>query len=85
MSKRATSKNPYFVRVTFFSPAPGVWESSEDYTRIKAFDTKREAWDYVSYIREAYCREYVTPGSTFYTSIKVQRQWQTLWECGMYD
>lgn len=71
-------ENPYFVRVELYSPMDG-WDPDETITRIKAFATKSEAWEYVKRIIDQYDRENVTPGSTYYTSIKVQQNYKTLW------
>lgn len=78
-TKRNHIENPYFVRVELYSPIDG-WTPDETITRVKAFATKREAWEYVKKVIEDYHIEHVVPGSMFYTSIKVQRNWKTLWQ-----
>ena len=75
----ARIENPYFVRVELYSPMDG-WTPDETHTRVKAFATKREAWEYVKKIDAQYNREVVPGGSTFWVSIKVQQNWKTLWE-----
>ena len=75
----ARIENPYFVRVELYSPMDG-WDTDETRTLVKAFATKQEAWEYVKKMDAQYNREVVTGGSTFWVSIKIQRNWQTLWQ-----
>lgn len=72
-------EDPYFVRVELYCPADG-WDCDETIIRVKAFATKQEAWAYVKQTMNRYDVESATPGSMFYTSIKVQKNWRTLWE-----
>lgn len=52
----ARIENPYFARVELYSPMDG-WDIDETRTLVKAFATKREAWEYVKRMDAQYSRE----------------------------
>jgi len=71
-------ENPYFVRATIVFLADTCFDYEDEKTIVKAFGTKRDAWDYVQEIMGKYdrdCNDY-----TCIESIKVQQNWKTLWE-----
>lgn len=79
-TKTARIENPYFVRVEFYNPPADVFDCGCTFTKVKAFETKREAWEYVKEVQDKYSPEY-GDGCIRWESIKVQRNWKTLWSC----
>ena len=71
-------ENPYFVRAIIVFPADTCFDYDDEKTIVKAFETKREAWDFVQEIIGKYDRDY--NDYTLIESIKVQKNWETLWE-----
>ena len=71
-------ENPYFVRATIVFLPDTCFDYEETKTIVQAFETKREAWKYVQKVIEEYDRDY--NDYTCIESIKVQQNWETLWE-----
>lgn len=71
-------KNTYFVRAIIIFPADTCFDYDDEKIIVKAFETKRETWEYVQEVINKYDREY--NDYTYIDSIKVQQNWQTLWE-----
>lgn len=71
-------KNPYFVRATIIFLPETCFDYEETKTIVKACENKREAWDYVQTVIDKYDREY--NDYTCIESLKVQQNWETIWE-----
>lgn len=70
--------NPYFVRATVIFIADTCFDYDTEKTIVKAFATKREAWDFVQDIQDKYDRD--NNDYTRIESLEVQQNWVTLWE-----
>lgn len=73
--------NPYFVRATIEFIGMTCYDAGDVKTIVKAFETKRDAWNYVQRLIEAYDRDCGGYDNEAYiVELKVQQNWKTLWQ-----
>ena len=73
--------NPYFVRATIEFVGMTCYDTGDVKTIVKAFETKRDAWNYVQRLIEAYDRDCGGYDNEAYlVELKVQQNWKTLWQ-----